>query len=472
MLSRYLSLPSRAFQSLRHFSHHTGVDGKLLVGRHKSRGQISTPNNSPGLLKEIINDFQNSGINIFNVDGRVLEKKDNGEEVCLFKISFDNSDPAEVEKISSKLSKKGFSLKIQEPNEVHWFPTSIDNLNELKKRKDHIDLVDIDEAEKLNKKGGHKFKQRRNQILKHLENHKVNDPVPDFDWEVHEKAHWVDHYKEVEPFRQTHGTSDFNENFNLLEKRGLLTANKIPEIEKINKFIHEVSNWRIMPVGHTLSYREFFNALAFRTFCLNHFFKGPEELSLGEDSDILHHLMGHIPNLLSPELGEISQILGQLSLGATDPQIQEIASIYWFLMEYGVLEEGGKLQFFGAAYSAYPDRIKFMRKIAEEAEQRTQPLQKMSSDAPNLEYNFVMTRPIMQISGSLSEYLEQVQRYAASFYKPFKVRYNFGNDSYDIDRALILVKPEALSKTVRGGVCPHDLTRKFFNQQKGHETMG
>ena len=52
--------------------------------------------------------------------------------------------------------------------------------------------------------------------------------------------------------------------------------------------------------------------------------------------------------LAIPEFADLSQKIGEGSLRADDEQVEQLATLYWFTIEYGVLVEEGQLRAYGA----------------------------------------------------------------------------------------------------------------------------
>ena len=126
------------------------------------------------------------------------------------------------------------------------------------------------------------------------------------------------------------------------------SADRVPQLADVSTFLTERTGFRLHPVAGLVSAREFLGALSRRVFCATQYIRHHSEPLYTPEPDIIHELMGYAPMLAIPEFADLSQKIGEGSASATDGQVEQLATLYWFTIEYGVLRRDGELRAYGA----------------------------------------------------------------------------------------------------------------------------
>lgn len=124
-------------------------------------------------------------------------------------------------------------------------------------------------------------------------------------------------------------------------------ADAIPQIPEINAKLMEMTGWRVEPVPALIGFERFFELLANRKFPAATFIRTREDLDYIQEPDIFHEFFGHCPLLTNPAYADFSQHYGQLGLNASKAERRMLARLYWFTIEFGLIETDKGLRIYG-----------------------------------------------------------------------------------------------------------------------------
>jgi phenylalanine-4-hydroxylase len=188
------------------------------------------------------------------------------------------------------------------------------------------------------------YRERRNQIAAMATAADARGEPLLVDYTDVERHTWGVAFDKLTTLYPTHACREYNRVFSDLA----YSRRDIPQIAEVSRFLHDRTGFRLRPVAGLVAARTFLGALAQRVFCSTQYIRHHSQPLYTPEPDVVHELMGHAPMLAIQEFADLSQKIGEASLKATDAQIEHLATLYWFTIEYGVLRQDGELRAYGA----------------------------------------------------------------------------------------------------------------------------
>ena len=66
------------------------------------------------------------------------------------------------------------------------------------------------------------------------------------------------------------------------------------------------------------------------------------------EPDLVHEAIGHAPMLTDPDAARLNEAIGRAAAHASPRQLEALLRLYWFTLEFGLVEERGGLRAYGA----------------------------------------------------------------------------------------------------------------------------
>jgi phenylalanine-4-hydroxylase len=139
-----------------------------------------------------------------------------------------------------------------------------------------------------------------------------------------------------------------------------LSPSGIPHMGRLSDRLEKLTGWRIVPVAELVPDDIFFDHLANRRFPAGAFIRPEAEFDYLQEPDIFHDIFGHVPLLANPVFADFMQAYGKggqraMRLG----QLHNLARLYWYTVEFGLIQEADGLRIYGAGILSSPQETVF-----------------------------------------------------------------------------------------------------------------
>ena len=129
----------------------------------------------------------------------------------------------------------------------------------------------------------------------------------------------------------------------------------VPNMERLSDRLEKLTGWRVVPVADLVPDAVFFDHLANRRFPAGAFIRPEAEFDYLQEPDVFHDIFGHVPMLADPVFAEFMEAYGKGGQRAIRrDQLHNLARLYWYTVEFGLVESVDGLRIFGAGIASSP----------------------------------------------------------------------------------------------------------------------
>jgi phenylalanine-4-hydroxylase len=132
-----------------------------------------------------------------------------------------------------------------------------------------------------------------------------------------------------------------------------ISAHGIPNFAELSEVLQPQTGWQVVAVPGLVPDEVFFEHLANRRFPSGNFIRGANQLDYLQEPDVFHDVFGHVPMLMHPVMADFIQLYGEAGLRAQRiGKLAELARVYWYTVEFGLLKEAQGLRLYGAGIAS------------------------------------------------------------------------------------------------------------------------
>lgn len=189
------------------------------------------------------------------------------------------------------------------------------------------------------------YRRRRAAIAAALAGHEPGDEIPIVEYTGEEDSVWHVVSSELSEKHERLACSQYLNAAARLE----LPAERVPQLREVDARLRRASGFGLRPVAGLVPAREFYAALAGRTFLSTQYIRHHSTPYYTPEPDIVHEIIGHARALAGTPYATLYEAAGRASLRATTPRSADFFSrVFWFTLEFGVVYEAGELKAYGA----------------------------------------------------------------------------------------------------------------------------
>lgn len=133
----------------------------------------------------------------------------------------------------------------------------------------------------------------------------------------------------------------------------------IPDFRELNERLGAATGWSVVAVPGLIPDDVFFDHLANGRFPAGNFIRRPDQLDYLKEPDVFHDVFGHVPMLADPVFADYMTAYGRGGLRSLEfGALHKLARLYWYTVEFGLIEEAGGLRIYGAGIvSSYGESV-------------------------------------------------------------------------------------------------------------------
>jgi len=134
---------------------------------------------------------------------------------------------------------------------------------------------------------------------------------------------------------------------------------RVPQLAEVSQVLLDHTGWSVAPVPALIDFTSFFELLATRRFPAATFLRRREDMEYLQEPDIFHELFGHTPLLTDYRFAAFSEAYGKAGLAADRKDHAMLARLFWFTVEFGLIQTGDGLRSYGAGIVSSPGELLF-----------------------------------------------------------------------------------------------------------------
>jgi len=222
---------------------------------------------------------------------------------------------------------------------------------------DHVAIVPLDPDHPGFR--DREYRARRNAIANIAMTYTPGSPIPAAPYTELEHGVWKAIWQALGPAHREHACAEY---LGCIERLAF-DADRIPQLDEVSRKVEAISGFRLEPVAGLVEPRVFLESLARGVFLSTQYIRHHSTPLYTPEPDVAHEIIGHAVTLASTRLAELNRLFGEAVTRTEErSELDRLARVYWFTIEFGVLRENGRLKAYGTGLLSSAGELSEMHK--------------------------------------------------------------------------------------------------------------
>jgi phenylalanine-4-hydroxylase len=168
--------------------------------------------------------------------------------------------------------------------------------------------------------------------------------IPRIDYTPDEDRVWGCIVSRLEPIQRERACATYLRG----RRRLAMDTRRMPQLAALDAETRAAAGLALVPAEGMIPSREFFAYLADHRMPCTQYLRHHARPEYTPEPDAVHDVLGHVPLLMNRGYAAIVAALGRGGAAADERGLTAFSRLYWFTVEFGLIEEDGETKILGA----------------------------------------------------------------------------------------------------------------------------
>lgn len=189
------------------------------------------------------------------------------------------------------------------------------------------------------------YRARRNHLAALAAHHRQNGlAAPEIEYTAEENSTWTIVSQRLEPLHEQFAC---RVHVDARHRLGI-PADHIPQLRELSNRLERVHGFGLRAIEGLIEPKIFLSGLGDHIMYCTQYIRHSSRPEYTPEPDVVHEVIGHVPMFADPDFVRLSLMIGKAAVAADADQIALLDRLYWYTLEFGLIEEKSGVKAYGA----------------------------------------------------------------------------------------------------------------------------